>query len=34
MDGMNVALGSRGMKVEAARPSKIGESGEHRCICN
>ena len=32
MDGMKVALGDRGTKVEAAR--KIGKSGEPWCICN
>ena len=32
MDGMKVALGNRGMTVEAAR--KIGKSGEPWYICN
>ena len=32
MDGVKVALGNRGMKVEAAR--KIGKSGEPWYICN
>ena len=32
MDGVKVALGNRGMMVEAER--KIGKSGEPRCICN
>ena len=31
-DGVKVALGKRGMTVEAAR--KIGKSGEPWCICN
>ena len=32
MDGVKVALGNRGMTVEAAR--KIGKSGESWYICN
>ena len=32
MDGVKVALGNRGMTVEAAR--KIGKSGEPWHICN
>ena len=32
MDGVKVALGNRGMTVEAAR--KTGKSGEPRYICN
>ena len=32
MNGVKVALGNRGMTVEAAR--KIGNSGEPWCICN
>ena len=32
MDGVRVALGNRGMTVEAAR--KIGKSGEPFYICN
>ena len=32
MDGVKVALGNRGMTVEAAR--KIGKSGEPLYICN
>ena len=32
MDGVKVALGDRGMTVEAAR--KIGKSGELLYICN
>ena len=32
MDGVKVALGNRGMMVEAAR--KIGKSGEPWYICN
>ena len=32
MDGVKVALGNRGMKVEAER--KIGKSGEPWYICN
>ena len=35
MDGVNVALGNRGMTVEAARQCrKIGRSGEPWYICN
>ena len=34
MDGAKVALGNRGMKVEAARNAKIGKSGEPWYICN
>ena len=35
MDGVKVALGNRGMTVEAARHSrKIGKSGEPWYICN
>ena len=35
MDGVKVALGNRGMTVEAARQArKIGKSGEPRYICN
>ena len=35
MDGVKVALGNRGMRVEAARQSrKIGKSGEPWYICN
>ena len=32
MDGVKMALGNRGMTVEAAR--KTGKSGEPWCICN
>ena len=32
MDGEKVALGSRGITVEAAR--EIGKSGESWCACN
>ena len=32
MDGVKVALGNRGLTVEAAR--RIGNSGEPWCICN
>ena len=32
MDGVNLALGNRGMTVEAAR--KTGKSGEPWYICN
>ena len=32
MDGAKVALGNRGMTVDAAR--KTGKSGEPWCICN
>ena len=32
MDGVQVALGNRGMTVEAAR--KVGKSGEPWYICN
>ena len=35
MDGVKVALGNRGMRVEAARQSrKIRKSGEPWYICN
>ena len=36
MDGVKVALGNRGMRVEAARDNarKIGKSGEPWYICN
>ena len=33
--GVKVALGNRGMMVEATdNARKIGKSGEPRCICN
>ena len=35
MDGVKVALGNRGMTVEAVRQcAKIGKSGEPSYICN
>ena len=34
MDGVKVALGDRGITVEAARARRIGKSGEPWCMCN
>ena len=34
MDGVNVALGNRGMMVEAARQRKFGKSGKPWYMCN